>query len=384
MDAVSVTAAKGFIAGGAAAGIKTGGGLDLAIVVAENGPVPAAGVFTRNRAAAAPVVLSRRRLQSGMAQAVVLNSGSANAGTGADGLSDADQVTGRLGQLLGIDPDLVLMCSTGPIGSRLPMDKVLDALPKLVSTAQPDGDADAATAILTTDSRAKTVIAEGEGFLVGGMAKGAGMLRPDMATMLCVLTTDAAVDATMLSHALARAVPVTFNSLNVDGCESTNDTVLLLASGRGAPAGADEFGSTVEAACRSLATQMAVDAEGASRVVRIRLNGAPDSEEARRYGRAVADSALVRSSFYGGDPNWGRILAALGTCQVDPDEVSIAYEGIFVASQGVHHPFDDQEVAGLLTGDFAIDITVGAGSGSAEIITTDLTPDYVRFNGERS
>jgi glutamate N-acetyltransferase/amino-acid N-acetyltransferase len=384
MDAMSVTAARGFLAGGAAAGIKTSGGLDLAIVIADEQAVPAAGVFTRNRAAAAPVTLSRQRLKAGSARAVVLNSGSANAGTGPNGMIDAEKVTGRVGELVGADPQLILMCSTGPIGSRLPVGRMIEALPGLVGLASSDGGPDAAEAILTTDSRAKTTVVHGEGFVVGGMAKGSGMLRPDMSTMLCVLTTDAAVDSATLGRALTAAVPVTFNSLNVDGCESTNDTVLLLASARGAPAADDEFASAVEAACRKLAYEMAADAEGASRVVKLRMSGAPDHESARRYGRAIADSALVRSSFYGGDANWGRILAALGACQVDPSDVSIAYEGIRVADQGFAFPFDDQKLAKLLTGDFVVDVAVGGGSGAAEIVTTDLTPDYVRFNGERS
>jgi glutamate N-acetyltransferase/amino-acid N-acetyltransferase len=381
---MSVTTPEGFLAGGWRAGIKASGGLDLAIVIAEAGPVPAAGVFTRNRAAAAPVTLSRRRLQAGRARAVLLNSGSANAGTGSAGMADAEQVTGRIAELLSNEPDQVMMCSTGPIGSRLPVDQVLQALPGLVDSASREGGAAAAEAILTTDSRPKTAVIRGEGFAVGGMAKGSGMLRPDMATMLCVLTTDASIGAEMLSQALSRVVPTTFNSLNVDGCESTNDSVMLLASGRGARPTQDEFEGAVEAACRKLAYEMAADAEGATRVVRIRLIGAPDDDSARRYGRVVADSALVRSSFYGGDPNWGRILAALGTCQVDPAGVAISYEGIRVAEDGCAHPFDDQELAKLLIGDFVIDLVVGEGTGRAEIVTTDLTPDYVRFNGERS
>jgi glutamate N-acetyltransferase/amino-acid N-acetyltransferase len=383
MDAVSVTAAGGFIAAGTAAGIKASGGLDLAIVIADEA-FAAAGVFTRNRAAAAPVALSRRRLSAGRTRAVVLNSGSANAGTGPDGMTDAEQVTGRVAELVGADPAHILMCSTGPIGSRLPVTRMIDALPGLVRSASNDGGSDAAEAILTTDSRSKTTVVMGEGFVVGGMAKGSGMLRPDMATMLCVLTTDAAVDSATLGLALAGAIPVTFNSLNVDGCESTNDSVILLASAKGAPVAADEFGRVVEAACRKLAYEMAADAEGASRVVKLRLSGAADDESARRYGRAIADSALVRSSFYGGDPNWGRILAALGACQIEPSDVSIAYEGIRVADRGCAHPFDDQKLAKLLTGDFVVDVAVGRGDGVAEIVTTDLTPDYVRFNGERS
>jgi glutamate N-acetyltransferase/amino-acid N-acetyltransferase len=383
MDAVSVTAAGGFIAAGAAGGIKASGGLDLAIVIADEA-VAAAGVFTRNRAAAAPVTLSRRRLSAGRTRAVVLNSGSANAGTGPDGMTDAEQVTGRAAELIGADPAHILMCSTGPIGSRLPVTRMIDALPALVGSASSDGGSDAAEAILTTDSRSKTTVVRGEGFVVGGMAKGSGMLRPDMATMLCVLTTDATVDSATLGLALADAIPVTFNSLNVDGCESTNDSVILLASAKGAPVAADEFGRAVEAACRQLAYEMAADAEGASRVVKLRLSGAADDESARRYGRVIADSALVRSSFYGGDPNWGRILAALGACQIDPSDVTIAYEGIRVADRGCAYPFDDHMLAKLLTGDFIVDVAVGRGGGVAEIVTTDLTPDYVRFNGERS
>ena len=380
---MTVTAADGFVAAGVAAGIKSSGGLDLAVVIADE-VVPAVGAFTRNAAAAAPVTLSRRRLMAGRTRAIVLNSGSANAGTGPDGLADAEEVTARVAELIEADSDLILMCSTGPIGSRLPVSRMIAALPDLVKTASGDGGSAAAEAILTTDSRVKTVVVRGEGFVVGGMAKGSGMLRPDMATMLCVLTTDAAVDSPTLGRALAGAVPVTFNSLNVDGCESTNDSVVLLASGKGAPTAADEFGRAVEAACRQLAYEMAADAEGASRVVKLRIRGAGDNESARNYGRAIADSALVRSSFYGGDPNWGRILAALGSCQIQPSDVSIAYEGVRVASQGCAYPFDDQKLAKLLTGDFVVDVAVGGGEGAAEIVTTDLTPDYVRFNGERS
>lgn len=386
---MTVTEAKGFLAGALRVGIN---GLptlnpsraDLAIVIAEAGPVPAAGVFTRNSAAAAPVVVSRARLAEGVASAVILNSGCANAGTGAAGIADVELITRRVGDLLDANPGTVLMCSTGPIGPRLPSERILDAVPHLVETATRDGGDDAAEAILTTDSRAKTTVVDGSAFVVGGMAKGSGMLRPDMATMLCVLTTDASADANTLQRVLAEAVPTTFNSLNVDGCESTNDTVLLLASGLAMPARFDELGEAVEAACRQLAYEMAADAEGATRVVKLRIKGAPDHDAARQYGRAVADSGLVRASFYGGDPNWGRILAALGSCGVDPRVVSISYEGHPVADGGTGVPFDDQELQKLLSSDFVIDIEVGKGRGQAEITTTDLTPDYVRFNGERS
>jgi glutamate N-acetyltransferase/amino-acid N-acetyltransferase len=381
---MTVTAAAGFVAAGVAAGIKSPGASDLAIVLAERKAVPAAGVFTRNRAAAAPVILSRRRLAGGTTRAVVLNSGCANAGTGEEGLTDAEAVTAATADLLGARPEEILMCSTGPIGSRLPVDRVVGALPGLVAAADRQGGEEAAGAILTTDSTAKTALATGPGFIVGGMAKGAAMLRPDMATMLCVLTTDARASAADLATVLQRAVPLTFNSLNVDGCESTNDSVIFLASGVAPPAGVAELAGPVEQVCRMLARQMAADAEGATRVVMLRVAGAADDGAARDLGRVVADSVLVRSSFYGGDPNWGRILAALGTRAVDPLGVAISYEGVPVAAGGSAVTYDEDKVAGLLAGDFTVEITVGEGPGEALVVTTDLTPEYVRFNGERS
>lgn len=385
---MSVTAPTGFRAGGVASGIKPGGLLDLALVAADR-PVPAAGVFTRNRAAAPPVLLSRRRVQAGAAQAVLLNSGCANAGTGAAGWAAAEATSAALAETLRCPPQQVLVCSTGPIGDPLPAQRVIDALPTLVAAADPSprGGLDAARAIMTTDTHPKQARVEGDGYLLGGMAKGAGMLRPDMATMLAVLTTDATVDAATLGKVLTEAVAVTFNCLDVDGCESTNDTVLLLASGEAAPPGdLDSFGSAVERLCRELAAQLAADAEGTSRVVTLRVRGAASRDAARALGRQVADSALVRSAFYGADPNWGRILGALGAAgvELDPSRVRIAYQGVVVCDGGVRHPHDVEAVAALMQGDFTVDIEVGSGPGEVEILTTDLTPDYVRFNGERS
>jgi glutamate N-acetyltransferase/amino-acid N-acetyltransferase len=384
MDAVTVTAARGFIASGIVAGLKQPADLDLALVVAEQGEVAAAGMFTTNAAAAAPVQLTRDRIASGRTRAVILNSGCANAGTGSSGMADAERVTAGVAALLGTSPPAVLMCSTGPIGPRLPVVSIERSLTRLVESLDRDGGATAAAAILTTDSGPKTSVIDGDGFVVGGMAKGAGMLRPDLATMLCVLTTDAAVEADALQMALATAVPPTFNSLNIDGCESTNDTVLLLASGAAGPVPAARVAAAVEEACRNLALQLAADAEGATRVVRLMVSGATDDAAARRYGKAVADSALVRASFFGGDPNWGRILAALGTCGLDPAVLTVAYEGQRVAEAGVGVDHDDHEIAKLLTGDFRVEIGLGKGPGRAEILTTDLTPDYARLNGARS
>jgi glutamate N-acetyltransferase/amino-acid N-acetyltransferase len=385
VDAVSVTAAAGFTASGVSAGIKSSGGLDLALVLATDGPVNAAGVFTQNAAAAAPVAVSRRYLASGKARAVLINSGCANAGTGPQGLEDAETTTRSLAMLLGCRADEVLVCSTGPIGPRLPVSRIDAALPSLVSAASIAGGVDAAEAILTTDSATKTVVIEAEGYTIGGMAKGAGMLRPNLATMLAVLTTDAVVEVDVLRRTLSEAVESSFNSLNVDGSESTNDTVLVLASGRsGFRPDPDDFGKSLEEACRRLARAMADDAEGASKVVTIMVEGAVDASTARRLGRTVADSGLVRASFYGADPNWGRILAALGTAGVSPQTLDISYGSVGVARSGVALTFDDEAASAAMSGDFTVFITVGDGGGQAEVITTDLTPDYVRFNGERS
>ncbi|MGH8923881.1 MAG: bifunctional glutamate N-acetyltransferase/amino-acid acetyltransferase ArgJ [Acidimicrobiia bacterium] len=379
---MSVTAPEGFRAAGVNAGIKAAGSLDLAVVFAEDGSVPAAGLFTQNRAAAAPVLMSRQRLARGRARAILLNSGCANAATGDRGWKAAETTTAALAAALGSPPEEVLAMSTGPIGSFLDIDSVVSAVPALVQTASKEGGAEAAEAILTTDSRAKTVVVNGEGFTVGGMAKGAGMLRPDMATMLCVLTTDAVIEAETLQRILVDAATTTFNSLNVDGCESTNDSVVFLASGRAGRVAPSDLGEAVAKACSALAIDMAADAEGATKTVRILVGGAEDDLAARQVGRAISDSSLVRASFYGADPNWGRILAAVGTCPVDIASVSISYQSVPVFESG--EPVVDFKLDGLLAGDFAVQVDLGTGTGRAEVVTTDLTPEYVQFNGERS
>lgn len=381
---MSVTAAQGFVAGGAAVGIKADGSLDLALVDAGHS-VPAAAVFTSNTAAAAPVQLSRRHIADGTARAVVLTSGCANAATGAEGMAAAERVAELVADHLGCDPTEVVVCSTGPIGTRLPTDRVAEGLSRLKMSRE--GAADAARAIMTTDSRPKEAVARGQGYVVGGMAKGAGMIRPDMATMLAVITTDARLDSATLGRALRRAVDRSFNALDIDGCESTNDTVVLLASGMsGIRPDEEAFGTVLEKVCRDLARQMAEDAEGASRVVTIELSGASDDETALALARAIADSALVRSSFYGADPNWGRLLAAMGATRLplDPSAVTIAYAGVVVAEGGVDAGADPELVSEKLEDDFTVSISVGDGPGRCELLTTDLTPDYVVFNGERS
>lgn len=389
MDAVSVVAAAGFRAAAAAAGIKARGGLDLAVIAADR-PVPAAAVFTTSRAAAAPVAVSRIHLVDPHAKAVVVNSGCANAATGAAGLEAARTTAAAAARLLDCRPEEVLVASTGPIGTLLPVASLVGALPAATGALAADQQAgdDVAAAIMTTDTRPKQAVLTADGFVVGGVAKGAGMIRPDMATMLALITTDAAVEPATLRRSLAAAVDDSFHSLNVDGCQSTNDMVAALASGAAGTAPTEAMlTAAVTAVCRRLALHIASDAEGSTRVVKLRVRGATDAGAARWVGRLVADSGLVRASFYGGDANWGRILAALavGPQPVDPDRVTISYAGTQVAAGGVAVPYDEAALLDTLrSGDFEVDIEIGSGPGTAEVITTDLTPEYVRVNGERS
>jgi len=387
---MSVTTPQGFAAAGIAANIKEGDALDLAMVVADQ-PAVGAAVFTVNRAAAAPVLLSRRHLAASEAfKAVVLNSGCANAATGPAGDAAALATASAAAAHLGCHAIEILVASTGTIGTPLPIDKVLAGLG--VATARLGAGLasgrSAAEAIMTTDTVSKETVARGDGFTVGGMAKGAGMVRPDMATMLAVLTTDAVVEASEFQAALEGAVDESFHALNIDGCPSTNDAVFALASGAsGVRPEQAELADVLAAAARDLATQLAADAEGALRVITIDVSGAPDAATARRAGRHIADSGLVRASFYGGDANWGRVIGALGAAPVDFDQrqVGVAYEGVTVAAEGVAVPFDEMALlATLATGDFRVSVSIGNGPGSAEVLTTDLTPEYVRFNGERS
>lgn len=390
MDAVSVTSPRGFEAAGVAAGIKGDGVRDLAIVAGIE-PTIGAAVFTVNRAAAAPVVLSRRHRDAGnTVRAVVLNSGCANAATGPAGDAAALATASAAAAHLGCHVSQIMVASTGTIGTQLAIDKLLAGLGPAVANLASGREAgsQAAEAIMTTDTVAKETTVHGNGFTVGGMAKGAGMVRPDMATMLAVLTTDAVASGDELDAALRRAVDGSFHGLNIDGCPSTNDSVFAMASGRsGVQPSQDELAATLLAAADDLARQLAADAEGASRVVTIEVSGAGDDDAARRAGRAIADSALVRASFYGGDPNWGRLLGALGATDLawEPGRIEIAYAGITVARGGVAVAHSAATVLDrLAVGDFTVSVDLGDGPGRAEVLTTDLTPEYVRFNGERS
>jgi glutamate N-acetyltransferase/amino-acid N-acetyltransferase len=383
---VSVTAAAGFVAGGHAAGVKASGDPDLSIVAIDDGrPVAAAAVFTSNGATAAPVQVSRAHLAAtgGRAAAVVLNSGNANAATGEPGRLHAERMCAAVATALGCEREEVLVCSTGLIGIPLPIEVVEAGIPALVAGRSADGGAAAAEAIRTTDTVRKEVLVDGDGFVVGGMAKGAAMLAPNMATMLAVLTTDAAADPSTLKAALLAGVADSFNALSVDGCQSTNDTVLLLASGRAGPVAAADLTDAVRQACLSLAEQMAGDAEGHTKVVRVRVRGAASAEEARRAARRIAESQLCKCSWFGEDPYWGRILSEAGSAgiQFDLDRAAVAYGGVTVAEAGVAVDHDAGAVAAHMAGD-RIDLTVdlGLGTGDGLILTNDLTYAYIDEN----
>ncbi|MCP3996402.1 MAG: bifunctional glutamate N-acetyltransferase/amino-acid acetyltransferase ArgJ [bacterium] len=387
---MSITAPEGFRAAGLVAGVKDSGAKDVALV-AGDGDLVAAAVFTRNQAAAAPVLVSREQLARRQTmRAVVLNSGCANAATGDRGIADARAMVNAAASAVGCTHEEVLVCSTGGIGKPLPIKAVINGIAaagEQLGTDVVAGTA-AAEAIMTTDTVPKEAAFAGDGFSVGGMAKGAGMVRPDMATMLVVVTTDAVVEPAVLDGALRAAVDASFHALNIDGCPSTNDTVILLASGASgvAPDSAD-LTQAVTAVCWDLANQLAADAEGASRVVLIDVVGAQDEAEARKAGRLVADSALVKAAFFGGDPNWGRLLAALGSTDLmfDPDKFGVAYAGIDIAHEGAAIDHDGPSLhQAIAAGDFTVTMTIGDGPGSARVITTDLTPDYVTFNAEYS
>jgi len=382
-----VTAAHGFVANGIDCGIKANGERDLALVATEDRqPVTAVAVFTANKATAAPVVVSRAHLEAtgGRTAAVILNSGNANAATGEQGRRDAERMCELTAAELGCRPDEVLVCSTGLIGFTLPMAKLEAGIPRVAADLERKHGAQAAEAILTTDTEKKEVAVVESGFIVGGMAKGAAMLRPNMATMLAVLTTDATVEPALALRALQAAVDDSFNVLSVDGCQSTNDTVMLLASGR-QPGPVDEaaFVDAVTRACCDLATQMAADAEGATKVIRVEVKGAASNAEAQQGARAVAESQLVKCSFYGEDPYWGRVVSELGSAGIEfnPDLVSVAYGDTVVCRGGVAVAHDADEVRHCLAQRHVrVVADLGVGSGTGHILTNDLTHAYIDEN----
>jgi glutamate N-acetyltransferase/amino-acid N-acetyltransferase len=383
---VTVTSPAGFVAAGVAAGLKPSGDPDLALVATADGaPVPAAATFTQNRLAAAPVLVSREHVErtGGRAAAVVLNSGNANAATGAAGHTHAEQMAAATATAIGCHPENVLVCSTGLIGIPLPIDIVVAGIPSAAAARSPDGGPAAARAIMTTDTVPKEVLVHRPGFTVGGMAKGAAMLAPNMATMLAVLTTDAATDPASLQQALQAAVDGSFNRVVSDGCTSTNDTVILLASGLAGPATEADLADAVAEACFSLAAQMVGDAEGATKVVRVEVTGAASEADALVGARALAKSSLCKCSWYGEDPYWGRIGSELGSAGIafDADRVSIAYGGTMVAAGGVAIDHDAPAVKQHLSHrHIDVHADLGLGSGAAAVLTNDLAPGYIDEN----
>ncbi|WP_030381852.1 MULTISPECIES: bifunctional glutamate N-acetyltransferase/amino-acid acetyltransferase ArgJ [unclassified Streptomyces] len=391
---MSVTAAKGFTASGVAAGIKENGNPDLALVVNTGPRLAAAGVFTSNRVKAAPVLWSEQVLRGGEVSAVVLNSGGANACTGPKGFQDTHATAEKAAESLntaghdetgGHGAGTIAVCSTGLIGVLLPMDKLLPGVDKAVAQLSPHGGEKAALAIKTTDTVHKTSVVTRDGWSVGGMAKGAGMLAPGLATMLVVLTTDADLDSATLDSALRAATKVTFDRVDSDGCMSTNDTVLLLASGASgiAPEYA-EFAEAVRTVCDDLGQQLIRDAEGASKDIKVEVVNAASEDDAVEVGRSIARNNLLKCAIHGEDPNWGRVLSAIGTTKAafEPDALNVAINGVWVCKNG--GVGEDREKVDMRYREVHIVADLAAGEETATIWTNDLTADYVHENSAYS
>jgi glutamate N-acetyltransferase/amino-acid N-acetyltransferase len=382
---VTVTTPAGFRAAGVAAGLKSSGAVDVAVVVNDGPDAAAAGVFTGNRVKAAPVLWSQQVVKGGVVRAVVLNSGGANACTGPRGFQDTHATAEHAAGLLAVGAGDIAVCSTGLIGEPLPMDRLLPGVTSAVRALARDGGAAAADAILTTDSVAKNAVVAGGGWSVAGMAKGAGMLAPALATMLVVLTTDVVAGADALDEALRAATRVTFDRIDADGCMSTNDTVLLLASGAsGVEPAREELTAAVTAVCADLAQQLIGDAEGATKHITIDVIGAATEDDAVEVGRAVARNNLVKTALFGNDPNWGRILAAVGTTRAafEPDRVDVAVNGVWVCRDGAAAA--DRSAVDLSGREVTITVHLHEGSSKAAIWTTDLSHAYVHENSAYS
>jgi glutamate N-acetyltransferase/amino-acid N-acetyltransferase len=382
---MSVTAPLGFRAAGVTAGLKPSGYRDVAVVVNDGPSRAAAAVFTTNRVQAAPVKWSRQVASGGRVKAVVLNSGGANACTGPLGFQDTHATAERLAAALDESAGEIVVCSTGLIGERLPMDKLLPAVDAAVAEADRGGGMHAADAIRTTDTVVKIAFRRPGGYSIGGMAKGAGMLAPALATMLVVLTTDADLTPAELDAALRSATAVTFDRIDSDGCMSTNDTVLLMASGAsGVKPGRQDFTRALTEVCADLARQLQRDAEGASKYVTIEVVGAASESDAVTVGRSVARNNLLKCALAGSDPNWGRVLSAVGTTDAvfDPDRLNVAMNGVWVCRAGA--PGDDRSKVDLGGKDITITVDLSAGPHSAVILTTDLTEAYVHENSAYS
>jgi glutamate N-acetyltransferase / amino-acid N-acetyltransferase len=397
---VSVTAPLGFRAAGVVAGLKASGDRDVAVVINDGPSRAAAATFTSNRVKAAPVLWTQQVVQGERVRAVALNSGGANACTGPFGFQDTHLTAERLADALGDSAGDMAVCSTGLIGERLPMDKLLPAVDACVAEASRGGGLAAADAIRTTDTVVKISFrresgretgreggqetgqeADGTGYAIGGMAKGAGMLAPGLATMLCVLTTDADLPAAELDAALRSAVRVTFDRLDTDGCMSTNDTVLLLSSGAaGVRPDTGEFTALLTEVCADLARQLQLDAEGAGKMIAVEVIGAASEDDAVAAGRAVARSNLLKCAIAGEDPNWGRVVSAVGTtaAEFEPDRLNVAINGIWVCRNGCAG--DERAKVDMSPRDVTITVDLSTGPNAATILTTDLTAEYVHEN----
>ena len=382
---MSVTAPLGFRAAGVVAGLKQSGERDVAVVINDGPSRAAAAVFTANRVQAAPVKWTRQVVSGGRVRAVVLNSGGANACTGPQGFQDTHATAERLAAAMADSAGEIAVCSTGLIGERLPMDKLLPAVDAAVAEADRSGGVHAADAIRTTDTVVKIAFRREEGYTVGGMAKGAGMLAPALATMLCVLTTDADVPREELDSALRSATAITFDRLDTDGCMSTNDTVLLLASGAaGVKPDHKDFTRALTEVCADLVRQLQLDAEGASKMITIEVVGAASEADAVTVGRSVARNNLLKCALAGEDPNWGRVLSAVGTTDAvfDPDRLNVAMNGVWVCRGGAAG--DERSKVDLGGRDVTITVDLSAGPNAAVILTTDLTEAYVHENSAYS
>lgn len=384
---MSVTVPEGFAAGGVAVGLKSTGKPDVAVVV-NRGPLKlGAAVFTSNRAKANPILWSQQVIQDGVVEAIVLNSGGANCFTGAFGFQTTHQTAERAAELLGVGPGDVLVCSTGLIGTgdEVFRAKVLEGVERAIAGATPEGGDDAARAIMTTDTVSKTSTFRGDGWTIGAMAKGAGMLAPGLATMLVVITTDAVLTAEEADAHLRAATRVSFDRLDSDGCMSTNDQVTLMVSGAsGVNPDSDAFRTALHDVCLDLAGQLQADAEGASHDITIRVVGAASEDDAVEVGRSVARNNLFKAAIFGNDPNWGRVLAAIGTTQAafDPYAVDVSFNGVRLCSAGApDRPREEVDLAPRAT-DVLIDLK--AGDAAATILTNDLTHDYVHENSAYS
>ena len=387
----SVTSPEGFSAGATGAGIKEKDSLDIAILSSKV-PCVTAGLFTTNRIKAAPVVLSRQRLKNGKAVAVVVNSGCANACTGEQGRKDSAEMAELAAEVIGVPPEEVLVASTGVIGELMPMARVRAAMDQI--TLSRDGGHKLARAIMTTDTVPKeaAVKIDGSGSIIGGVAKGSGMIHPDLATMLCFITTDASVELDFLRAALRRAADISFNMVSIDGDSSTNDTLLILANGlagnepiQQGSRQAEAFQSALNQICIHLAKSIARDGEGATKLIEVVVNGAPDEADARLVARTIVSSPLVKSAVHGSDPNWGRVVAAAGRSGVDVMETKIDLDigGIRLVKAGRPLPFNKEEVVRILDGnEISVVLNLNLGRAAATAWGCDLSEEYVTINSQ--